>query len=38
MLTFEIITFAGAALVGAGVILMLLILALILTVILGEEE
>ncbi len=38
MLTFEILTFAGAALVGAGVILMLLILALILTVILGEEE
>jgi len=38
MLTFEILTFTGAALIGAGVLLMLLILALILAVILGEEE
>jgi hypothetical protein len=38
MITFEIITFTGAALVGAGVILMLLVLALVLAVVLDEEE
>ena len=38
MITFEIITFTGAALVGAGVLLMLLAVALVLTVFLEEEE
>jgi hypothetical protein len=38
MLTFEIITFTGAALVGAGVLLMLLAVALVLAVFLDEEE
>jgi hypothetical protein len=38
MITFEIITFTGAALVGAGVLLMLLAVALVLAVFLGEEE
>lgn len=38
MITFEVITFTGAALVGAGVLLMLLAVALVLTVFLEEEE
>jgi hypothetical protein len=38
MITFEIITFTGAALVGAGVLLMLLAVALVLAVFLEEEE
>ena len=38
MITFEILTFTGAALVGAGVLLMLLAVALVLAVFLEEEE
>jgi hypothetical protein len=38
MMTFQVLTFTGAALVGAGVILMLLVLALVLAVVLDEEE
>jgi hypothetical protein len=38
MMTFQVLTFTGAALVGAGVILMLLVLALVLAVVLDEEK
>jgi hypothetical protein len=38
MITFEIITFAGAALVGAGVLLMVLVIALAIAFFMDNEE
>jgi hypothetical protein len=38
MITFEIITFAGAAVVGAGVLLMVLVIALAIAFFMDNEE
>jgi hypothetical protein len=38
MITFEIITFAGAALVGAGMLLLVLVIALAIAFFMDNEE
>ena len=38
MITFEVLTFAGAALIGAGMLLMVLVIALAIAFFMDNEE